>query len=113
MSAGTKTRRLIAFRIREARKLSGLSQAQVARRLSLHRPAISEIEAGNRRVAADELGKLAELFDVSLSWLAGEGAERADPTDDKLQLAARHLKNMKPDQLERLLTILAALNEKD
>ena len=62
-------RQEIAERLREARKAAGLSQGQVARLLQMHRPTISEIEAGNRRVAADELRKLAETYDVTASWL--------------------------------------------
>ena len=44
-----------------------------------------------------------------VSWLAGEGAESADPHDDRLQLAARELKKLKPADLERLLAILATM----
>ena len=103
----------IAARIRDARKLSGLSQGQVARSLGLHRPSVSEIEAGNRRVSAEELTKFAELFDVGVAWLAGEQPAKLDSNDAKLELAARELRRMKPDHLERLLTILASLKEED
>jgi transcriptional regulator with XRE-family HTH domain len=99
----------IARRIREARKLAGLSQGQVAKLLGLHRPSISEAEAGNRNVTADELVKLAGIYKVSVAWLAGEGADKADPHDEKVQLAARELQKLKPDDLDRLLTILAAM----
>ena len=47
----------IAERLKEARKLAGLSQGHVAKMLGLHRPSVTEIEAGNRRVSADELAK--------------------------------------------------------
>jgi len=46
----------IAERLKEARRLAGLSQGHVARILGLHRPSVSEMEAGNRRVSAEELG---------------------------------------------------------
>lgn len=107
-----ETRRaLIARRIREARKLAGLSQGQVADLLGLHRPSVSEIEAGNRRVTADELARLADLFDVSVSWLLGQGDDTLDPADPKVQLAARELRKLKPDDLDRLLTLLAAMRQ--
>jgi transcriptional regulator with XRE-family HTH domain len=102
---------LIARRIREARKLAGLSQGQVANLMGLHRPSISEIEAGNRRVSASELARLAELFDVSASWLLGEGEDVLDPADPKVQLAARELRKLKPADLDRLLALLAAMRE--
>lgn len=109
MSQTDKKKAIIANRIREARKMAGLSQAQVAKMLSLHRPSISEIEAGNRSVSAEEMAKLAEIFDVSVSWLIGEGAEKVDVHDNKLQLAARELQKLKPEDLDRLLTILASM----
>lgn len=109
MSQTDKKKAIIANRIREARKMAGLSQAQVAKMLSLHRPSVSEIEAGNRSVSAEEMAKLAEIFDVSMSWLIGEGAEKVDVRDNKLQLAARELQKLKPEDLDRLLTILASM----
>jgi transcriptional regulator with XRE-family HTH domain len=105
-----KEKRLeIARRLREARHLSGLSQGQVAQRMKLHRPSISEIEAGNRRVSVDELKQFAELYDVSLSYLTGEAPDSMSLDDPNLQLAARELKKLPPESLERLLTALAAL----
>src|ERR1044071_4366244 len=68
----------IAARLKEARKLAGLSQGHVAKILGLHRPSVSEMEAGNRRVSADELARLAELYDVSVAWLLGETPETLD-----------------------------------
>lgn len=108
MSEQTK-KAVIAARIREARLAAGLTQGQVAKLLNLHRPSVSEMEAGNRSVAADELTRMAELFDVSVSWLAGEGAEKVDVKDNKLQLAARELQKLRPADLERLLKIMASM----
>jgi transcriptional regulator with XRE-family HTH domain len=102
-------RTLIAERLKEARKLAGVSQGHVAKILGLHRPSISEIEAGNRRVSADELARLAEIYDVSVAWLLGETPETLDVQDPRLQLAARELAKLKPDDLDRLLKLLAAM----
>jgi transcriptional regulator with XRE-family HTH domain len=100
-----------AGRLREARKLAGLSQGQVAKLLGLHRPSVSEMESGNRRVSSEELTKLAELYDVSAAWLLGEVANTLDASDPKLQLAARELSKLKPEDLERLLKLLAAMRD--
>lgn len=100
---------IIAGRIREARKMAGLSQAQVAKMLALHRPSISEIEAGNRNVSAEEIAQLAEIFDVNTSWLLGENTDKLDLHDNKLQLAARELQKLKPEDLDRLLRLLASM----
>lgn len=99
----------LAARIKEARTMAGLSQGQVARMLGLHRPSVSEIEAGNRRVTAEELTRMAEMFDVSVSWLVGEAPDTIAPNDPRLQLAARELGKLKPADLDRLMTLLAAM----
>ncbi|KOP24976.1 XRE family transcriptional regulator [Hapalosiphon sp. MRB220] len=109
MTEANYKKAIIASRIREARKMAGLSQTQVAKMLSLHRPSISEIEAGNRSVSAEEIAQLAEIFDVSASWLLGENATEVNVHDNKLQLAARELQKLKPEDLDRLLTLLASM----
>lgn len=106
-------RALVASRLREARKLAGLSQGQVAKLLGLHRPTISEIEAGNRRVSAEELSRFAEMYDVTVSWLLAETAEQLEADDPRLQLAARELSKLKPDDLDRLLRLLASMRSSD
>lgn len=106
-------RGLLALRLREARKMAGLSQGQVAKLLKFHRPTISEIEAGNRRVTAEELSLFAEMYDVTVSWLLGETAEQLETDDPRLQLAARELSKLKPDDLDRLLRLLASMRSSD
>ena len=106
-------RSAIAERLREARKAAGLSQGQVAKLLQMHRPTISEIAAGNRRVSAEELVKFAETYDVTVSWLLGEAAEQLEMDDPRLQLAARELSKLKPDDLDRLLRLLASMRNSD
>lgn len=96
----------LAQRLREARKLAGLSQAQVAELMDLHRPSISEIEAGRRRVDTEELARLAELYGVSTSWLLGEEDEEVGL---KAVFAARELQKMKPEDLDKLLQIINAI----
>jgi len=111
-SASDKTATIPA-RLRAAREAAGLSQGQVARLMNMHRPTISEMEAGNRRITADELARLADLYDTKVAWLLGEAPERAAHNDPKLQLAARELGKLNPDDLDRLLKLIAALKSDD
>lgn len=99
----------ISTKLREARKMAGLSQGQVAQILGLHRPSISEIEAGNRRVSAEELGKLCEVYEVSMDWVLGNTSDAADPADPRLELAARELAKLNPENLDRLMKLIAAM----
>lgn len=98
----------IAERLRLAREQAGLSQAQVAKALDMHRPTISEIEAGRRRVQAEELRRFAELFDVSIAWLAGDTATGQSA---KVELAARELSKLKAEDLDRVLNLLGSLRQ--
>ena len=106
MQKDNRQRTDIGSRLRMARELAGLSQAQVAKMLSLHRPSISEIEAGRRKVSAEELAKLADVYDVNISWLTGT---EDDEDNDKIKLAARELAKLKPADYERMMYLLRAL----
>jgi transcriptional regulator with XRE-family HTH domain len=93
----------MAIPARSARRSDGEAAALI------DDPSVSEIEAGNRRVSANELVRLAEIYDVSVAWLIGEAPETLDAQDPRLELAARELSKLKPDDLERLLKLLAAM----
>ncbi|EXA84052.1 MULTISPECIES: helix-turn-helix domain-containing protein [Acinetobacter calcoaceticus/baumannii complex] len=105
------TRLKLASRLKEARKAAGLTQGHVAKMVNLHRPTISEIEAGNRRVTSDELKVFADIYDVTVSWLVGETEESLNIDDPRLQLAARELSKLNDDDLERLLRLLASMRD--
>lgn len=106
-------RQALAARLREARKLAGLSQGKVAEMLDMHRPSVSEIEKGNRKVSAEELGKFAEIYDVSVTWLVGDSPEKLAANDPRLELAARELSKLKPQDFDRVLRLLAAMRQSD
>jgi transcriptional regulator with XRE-family HTH domain len=55
-------------KIRQARFESGLSQGQVARELGWHRPTVSDIESGKRKVKAEEVQVFAKLFNKPVEW---------------------------------------------
>jgi transcriptional regulator with XRE-family HTH domain len=100
-------------RLRMAREMSGLSQAQVAKMLSLHRPSISEMEAGRRKVSTEELCKLAEIYDVKLAWLAGSDIEDNTEEEKRIKLAARQLAKLKPKDRKRVLYLLRLLQSSE
>lgn len=98
----------IAERLKKARELSGLSQAQVASKLDVQRPAISEIEAGRRKVSAEELIQFSKLYKVDSSWLLSED-DNPDIGQGKLKFAARELSKMSDEDKNRLFEILNIL----
>jgi transcriptional regulator with XRE-family HTH domain len=101
----------IAARLRLAREQAGLSQGQVAKILGLHRPAISEIEAGRRKVSAEELTECSKIYGVSLTWLASGDSSLDCEHADRIQLAARQLSKLKPEDIDMVLRILRTLRK--
>jgi len=89
-------------RIRQARVDAGLSQAQAAKLLGIHRPTISEIESEGRKVTAGELRDFASLYHVSTAWLLGEPIQ----SDESLKLAARKLGQLKEKDLETVMRVI-------
>lgn len=56
-------------RVKHLRELTGITQEELSKKLRISRPTISQIEKGERKIAADELIKLSEIFDVDLNEL--------------------------------------------
>jgi transcriptional regulator with XRE-family HTH domain len=102
----------IASRVKEARILAGLSQAQAAKKMNLQRPAISEIEAGNRKVSAEEVVQFAELYQVNTSWLLGQEEENEDQMNEQFKFAARELSKLSSEDVKKLYDILKILPNK-
>lgn len=57
----------VGERIRNLRKNLGYSQQEVAQKLGIHRPSVSQIERGEREISAEELAKLAEIFGLPMN----------------------------------------------
>ena len=59
----------IGEKIKELRTKTGISQQRLAELLGVSRPAISQIENTERKVSADELDRLAKIFNISVNSL--------------------------------------------
>ncbi len=110
MDASEK-RMAIASRLKAAREQAGLTQGQVARLLGLHRPSVSEMEAGRRSVSAEELATLADTYGVSVAWLLDGDA--GDMSRVRYEMAARKLSTMRQEDLDQLMQLLASLKRKE
>jgi transcriptional regulator with XRE-family HTH domain len=62
-------------RIKQIRVSLGMSQQSLAEKLGVSRPSISQIENGARKVCAEELEKLAAVFNLSVDALLDPGKE--------------------------------------
>lgn len=67
----TKTDKKLVENIRKLREQHDMTQQKLADLLCLSRPTISQIEIGERKLSADELLKLADIFNVSVENLLG------------------------------------------
>ena len=79
--------------------------------MGMHRPTVSEIEAGRRRVSAEELAQLAKIYGVGAGWLTAERESEPDVGDDRIQLAARQLSKLKNEDLDRLMNLIRMLRQ--
>ena len=109
MTEHEERRKAIASRLRLSREMAGLTQGQVAKSLDWHRPTVSEIEAGRRRVSAEELTTLAEVYGVNVPWIVGEEDEDSSLAADRVKLAARELGKLREEDLDRVLRLVQAL----
>ena len=88
---------ILGERIARARREAGLTQAQLAGKVSVGRTAISKTESGRRRVESTELARFARALGRPVDWFLDPGPDRA-PTLGSLRrkrrqiarLAARH-----------------------
>lgn len=101
-------RKRLADLLRTARESKGLSQEEVAHRLNVPRPAISQLENGHRRVEALELARLAQLYGLPLSHFAVEGTSGSG----KLETLARTAAALSEKDREEVLRFAEYLREK-
>lgn len=96
-------RQLLGTHLKEAREYLELSQDEVARILNVPRTAISLMEAGQRKVEAIELKKLAEIYQRPIGYFTG-GQEASTPTvPESVQHLARTAAKLSDRDREELL----------
>jgi transcriptional regulator with XRE-family HTH domain len=97
----------LGIRLRSSREYLGLSQEEVAEHMGLSRPAISNIEAGKRKVSTQELQRFAELYRRPYDYLLGDVCESPeDGTTGALFRAARDLSESDRVQVLRFAEFL-------
>jgi len=59
----------IGKRVKDIREELGMSQRKLAEMLGVVRPTISQIESGNRKLCAEEILRLSQIFNISIDVL--------------------------------------------
>jgi len=81
-------RQALGERLKEAREYMGLKQED-AKVLGIPRSALSNIEAGVRKVDAIELARLAKLYQRPVAWFTGEDPEATSEVAKEVAHVAR------------------------
>jgi len=115
---GKQDREGLARRLKEAREYLGLSQEYVAQQTQIPRPAISEIEAGRRKVDSIELKQFARLYGRPVEYLLGEHEDNPEavgtPPPDPVELKLRSLtKELKQEDRQEILRFVEYLHHKN
>ena len=114
-------REYLAHRLKEAREYLGLSQEYVSQQTKIPRPAISEIEAGRRKVESLELRRLAALYGRPLGYFLPEeedlnsqvSAGLDEPDDSQTEIKLRNMtKGLPPQDREEILRFAEYLRHK-
>ena len=88
----------MSYRFREAREKAGLSAAEVARRIGVSQPAVSQWDSGAKVPSVEMLCKLADLYCVSTDFLLGrdELNDSIPRTDDIIPVQSLRCLHGKP-----------------
>jgi transcriptional regulator with XRE-family HTH domain len=81
-------RQQLSERLKVAREYVGLKQDDVAKKLGIPRSALSNIEAGSRKVDAIELAQMAKLYQRPVAWFTGDDPQRSA---DKIPAEVAHV----------------------
>ena len=80
------SQKIIGQRIAELRKLKGLSQADLAKRIKISRPSLAQIELGNRGVDTLELQRISMVLGFSLDEFMSESFLSTDTFESKQEI---------------------------
>jgi transcriptional regulator with XRE-family HTH domain len=100
--------RALGERLRSAREYLGLSQNEVSELLGVSRPAVTQMEAGRRKVSTLELREFARLYRRPYEWLVGEDDD--EPADDVTQAIYRTTRDLSAADRAQLLNFAQFLS---
>lgn len=99
-------RQQLAQRLRESREYVGLSQDEVALALGVSRPAVTNIEAGTRKVEAVELERLSSLYGRTVNYLLNGEVQVEESRVAFLARATQGLSDRDLEELGRFASFL-------
>ena len=94
----------LAENIKILREEKGISQSQLAERLFVTRQAVARWEKGNTRPDIETIGKLAEIFDVSVEYLV-TGKENVKEVPVEKIVEKKIFEEVPPDDYDEIKTL--------
>lgn len=91
----------IAERLRQGREYVGLSQEEVALVLGVSRPAVTNMELGQRKVEATEIVTLSKLYRRTVEYLL-TGKDPITEAPEQLAFLARAIKGLSEKDLDEV-----------
>lgn len=111
MNTQTRTD-IFPARLRSARELRELSQAELAERAGLPATSISHFEAGSRKPSFDNLRRLADTLEVTADYLLGRADTPGGLAEGALHRHVEKLTAGNRDLAEAFLKMLAERERK-
>lgn len=92
----------LGTRLRKAREYIGLTQEDVARLMDVSRVIITNIEAGTRKVSAEELSKFAKIY----GWTMEDLLEGEKEEQENVQMFARSFSELSDVDQEEIINLI-------
>lgn len=99
----------IGDRIRELRKLNKLTTKELGYKMNVHQSFISGLENNTKKCSTDNLFKLCEIFNITISEFFND--DNSDPIvlTSELKELLNSAKDLTPEQLELLSKFIQSL----
>lgn len=91
----------LGTRLKKAREYLGLTQEDVAKLMGISRVIITNIEAGTRKVSAEELAKFSKIYGWSMEELL-EGEKK----EEKIPMFARTFNELSKEDQEEIINLI-------
>lgn len=76
----------MTLKIKEARKLAGITQKELAKQIGVSAGTLSDYESGNHEPKSDVLCSIADICGVTIDFLVGRAKEKAPaPSEDSAE----------------------------
>lgn len=97
---------MFSNKLKNLRKKSGLTQAELSEKLGIGQSTIGMYESNIRRPSYEVIKKIADYFNVTVDYLISDNdIENIDDTDDLISFSQK-IKNLSPKQKEQVRTFI-------